>query len=154
MEAQCQKTQKTNEDKEWYAFTMMIRNILLCVLFILPSCASPAKNDGSVITRPFSAVDQDRVIVLSPSHAFEIVLPSNPTTGYSWALHISNSDVVKNVSQKYVPHASGRVGVGGNTTWTLRTAKVGETELEFSYLRQWEKDAEPTRVVNFTIHVR
>lgn len=132
----------------------MIRTTLLCVLFFLTSCASLTKNDGSVITRPFSAVDQDRVIVLSPNHSFEIVLPSNPTTGYSWDVHVSNSDIVNNVAQKYVPDASGRVGVGGNTTWTLRTEKAGETELVFSYLRTWEKEVQPTRIVKFTIHVR
>ncbi len=141
------------DDKECYAFRM-IRNTLLCVLLCLPSCASPSKNDGSVIARPFSAVDEDRVIVLSPNHTFEIVLPSNPTTGYSWDVQISNPNVVTNNSQKYVPDRSGRIGVGGTSTWTLRTESVGETELVFSYLRPWEKDIEPTRVVKFTIHVR
>ena len=132
----------------------MIRITLVCILLYLHGCSSLTKNDGSVITRPFSAVDANRNIVLAPNHTFEIVLPSNPTTGYDWNVLVSNPDVVGDVSSKYSKDASGRIGAGGATTWTLRTGKIGETTLAFSYLRPWEKDTVPTRVVIFTINVR
>ena len=57
-------------------------------------------------------------------------------------------------SHQFVADSSGRVGAGGNTTWTLRTLKTGKALLTFSYSRSWEKESRPTRVVTFTMSVR
>ncbi len=113
-----------------------------------------SKDDGTVIKRPFSSVDASREIVLAPNRTFEIVLPSNPTTGYDWVVHVDHPEVIKNVSHKFAADSSGRVGVGGNTTWSLRTKKTGSAKLVFSYMRPWEEGVEPTRVVAFLIVVR
>jgi inhibitor of cysteine peptidase len=122
-------------------------------MIFLVSC-STSKDDGSVISRPFSAVDTNREIVLAPNHTFEIVLPSNPTTGYDWTIEINNSNIVRTISHKFVADSSGRVGLGGNTTWTLRTGITGDAILTFKYGRPWEKDTPPTRVETFTMNVR
>ena len=145
--------QMTSNLQEWYPLGMA-RFFLVCCLFLAPSCASLSQDEGSVITRPFSSVDASQEIVLAPNHTFEIVLPSNPTTGYDWSLHINHPEVVKNLSHTYVADSSGRIGVGGNTTWSLRTGAIGSTTLKFSYNRSWEEDTPPTRVVTFTMHVR
>ncbi len=113
-----------------------------------------SKDDGTVIRRPFSSVDANRDIVLAPNRTFEIVLPSNPTTGYDWMVHVDHPEVVRNVSHKFTADSSGRVGLGGNTKWSLRTKKSGKTKLVFSYMRPWEEGVEPTRVVTFSIAVR
>jgi predicted secreted protein len=113
-----------------------------------------SKDDGSVRKRLFSSVDASREIVLAPNRTFEIVLPSNPSTGYDWVLSINHPEVVQNVSHSFTPDSSGRVGVSGETTWSLRTSKTGETKLTFSYKRQWETDTKPTRMVTFSINVR
>ena len=131
----------------------MIRTTLSCLLIFLVSC-STSKDDGNFISRPFSAVDSAREIVLATNHTFEIVLPSNPTTGYDWALNIDHPEVVRNISHQFVTDSSGRVGVGGNTTWTLRTVNTGNALLIFSYNRTWETGTPPTRVVTFTLSVR
>jgi len=135
----------------------MIRSTLYIVLGIvlisILSC-SASKDDGSVISRPFFAVDANREIVLAPNHTFEIVLPSNPTTGYKWTLEINNTNIVRNIAHKFVADSSGRVGVSGNTIWTLRTGRTGNALLTFKYGRIWEKDTPPTRVETFTMTVR
>jgi predicted secreted protein len=135
----------------------MIRITLYVVLGIslmfLVSC-SASKDDGSIISRPFSSVDANREIVLAPNHTFEIVLPSNPTTGYEWTLEIDKTNIVRNIAHKFVADSSGRVGVGGNTIWTLRTGRTGNALLTFKYCRSWEKDTPPTRVETFTMSVR
>lgn len=131
----------------------MIRTTLFCLLIFLVSC-STSKEDGNFISRPFSAVDSSRELVLATNHTFEVVLPSNPTTGYDWVLNIDNPEVVRNISHQFVTDSSGRVGVGGNTTWTLRTVHTGNASLTFSYSRPWETGTQPTRVVTFTLSVR
>jgi len=127
--------------------------LILCLLF-LASCSSASKEDAAMISRPFSSVDSNRTIVLAPNRSFEIVLPSNPTTGFDWSLHVDNPSVVKNISHKFKADFSGRVGVPGITTWSLRTSGTGEAKLLFSYKRAWEKETAPARVETFTISVR
>ena len=107
-----------------------------------------------MISRPFSSVDSARTIVLAKNRTFEIVLPSNPSTGFDWVLQIGDSQVVTNKSHRFVPDSSGRVGVPGTTTWSLRTGNTGDTKLTFSYKRPWEKEVQPSRVEVFTINVR
>jgi len=132
----------------------MIRISLLCLVLVGSSCASLSIEDSNVISRPFSSVDSSSDIVLATNQTFEIVLPSNPTTGYSWSLHIDQPLVVRTISDQYVADSSGRVGVGGNTTWLLDTGNSGTAALTFSYNRSWEKEIPPSRVVVFTIDVR
>ena len=98
------------------------------------------KSGDGVIDRPFSAVDASREIVLAPERSFEIVLPSNPTTGYSWTVTIEDVHVVQNVSHEYVADRSNRVGVGGNTTWSFQTRSAGKTAVTYLYQKSWEKE--------------
>ncbi|MGY8753317.1 MAG: protease inhibitor I42 family protein [Phycisphaerales bacterium] len=128
--------------------------IPLLLLILLSSCASSTKDGTEAINRPFSSVDSERDIVISSGRTFEIVLPSNPTTGYTWELEIQNPTIIKDVSSNFVADASGRIGVGGATTWKLRADGQGETALTFSYHRPWEEKVSPTKVVTFTISVR
>ncbi len=112
------------------------------------------KDDGNIIQRPFSAVDASKLIVLEPGRTFQVVLQSNPTTGYGWDLSINSPNVVKEVAKNYVADSSGRIGVGGETTWTLRTHASGIAKLTFSYGRSWATDSTATRTVIFSINVR
>ena len=104
-------------------------------------------------TTLLTASDTDREIVFAQNHLFGIVLPSNPTTGYSWNVDINNPSIVSIQSQKYKSDSGGRVGVGGITTWTLLTHKKGDAKITFSYQRPWEENTPPTRVVTFSISV-
>ena len=129
--------------------------VFLIIIITTTSCTSLPKDEDEteVIARPFSAVDSDREIVLSKGRTFEIMLPSNPTTGYSWNLVIEKPKTVINKSRRNIPNSIDRVGVGGETIWTLRTVARGDTLLTFSYQRPWEEKTEPTRVVTFSISV-
>jgi predicted secreted protein len=111
-------------------------------------------DNGEIISRPFTAVDADREIVLSTNRSFEIVLPSNPTSGYHWNLEIDHPQVVLNSHHRFEPDRSGRIGVGGETTWFLRTRSDGIATLTYSYQLSSEVERHPTRVVTFRIVVR
>lgn len=143
----------TNSCTGWYPLRMKYVLVSFCIL-CFTACSSMTKSGDGVIDRPFSAVDASREIVLAPERSFEIVLPSNPTTGYSWTVTIEDVHVVQNVSHEYVADRSNRVGVGGNTTWSLQTRSAGKTAVTYLYQKSWEKDVAPTRTVVFTIIVR
>ncbi|MBT4530467.1 MAG: protease inhibitor I42 family protein [Phycisphaerae bacterium] len=132
-----------------------MKKLLTAVCFLcLVSCSSISKSGGGVIDRAFTSVDADREIVLAPGRHFEIVLPSNPTTGYTWELQIDNPKVVKDISKVFIADRSKRVGVGGNTKWSLQAGDTGKATVDFMYQKSWEKDTPPTRTVTFTVLVR
>lgn len=127
--------------------------VLIC-FFLLASCSIFSNDEGLIHLKPLTAVDTDRKVVYSQNHKFEIMLPSNPTTGFSWVLAIDNPNTVSVKYSNYAAHPSGRVGVGGKTTWKLVTKDKGNAKLTFSYQRPWEENTAPTRVVHFSISVR
>jgi len=131
---------------------MKLLSALFCIV-VLTSCSTFTKDGTEVIARPFLADDSERKIVLSIGRTFEIDLPSNPTTGYSWLLKIANPSIISDESYSYESDSSGRVGVSGKATWTLKARKQGETSLTFSYQRPWEENTQPTKIVSFNISV-
>ncbi|MDP7005280.1 MAG: protease inhibitor I42 family protein [Phycisphaerales bacterium] len=132
----------------------MYRILALTFVSILVSCSSISKEKGSLITRPFSDVDTNREIVVSANRTFEIVLPSNRSTGYTWNLEINHPEVISKISDKYIADKSGRVGVAGETIWTLKSRNNGDANLTFSYQRPLEENAAPTRIEKFYFSVR
>jgi len=124
-------------------------------LVFLVSCATVPKDDEiSVISRPFTAVDADRKIILSKNRSFEIKLPSNPATGYDWVLGIDNPNVVSNESYRYNPGESGRTGLGCETMWSLRTRSMGDAVLTYTYRNATNNRLPVSRTVTFMIGVR
>lgn len=72
------------------------------------------------------------------SQQFQIVLKSNPSTGYSWNVSY-NPKYLKLVSQEYVSsNIVGMVGAPGKQIFTFKALKIGETSVTFNYLRTWE----------------
>ncbi len=87
---------------------------------------------------------------------FEVVLESNPTTGYQWQLaDPAMGGIVALVSSTYRPDPAppGMVGSGGKEHWVFRGLKPGETTVSLVYARPWEKDA-PDTSETFRVTVR
>ena len=132
----------------------MNRIFNIIALAMLISCATAPKDEITVISRAFTSVDADQKIILSNNRSFEITLPSNPDTGYDWVLSIDNSDVVSSGSHRYRPDKSGRIGLGGETLWSLRTKSSGDAVLTYSYQNTTNKRLPSSQTVTFTIGVR
>lgn len=93
-----------------------------------------------------AAVGQDLVILL----------PSNPTTGYSWRLAESRPDMIKLAGREYRTRQQSQdiVGAGGVEEWRFTALGRGKTTLVFEYVRPWEKDAPPAGRKTFKIDIR
>lgn len=77
---------------------------------------------------------------------FEIVLESNPTTGYDWYLAESLAlENVELIGSKYEQDPKGKevMGAGGLKTFTFRAIKSGQATISLEYKREFEKDIEP-----------
>ncbi|MDR2035897.1 MAG: protease inhibitor I42 family protein [Coriobacteriales bacterium] len=69
-----------------------------------------------------------------------IELKGNPTTGYTWVYTMIPEGIIKEVSNDYEQDtaAQGATGVGGTFKYVFEAVSEGETELTFSYLREFE----------------
>jgi inhibitor of cysteine peptidase len=85
---------------------------------------------------------------------FSLALASNPTTGYQWSLAgTPNKTVVQFSGKHFRPSAPGRIGSGGEETWTFKAVGKGKTLILLRYARSWEKNVEPIRQAAFVVEV-
>ena len=86
-----------------------------------------------------------------------IELPSNSTTGYRWQVAETHDDLLLPGApfgdEVTDPHPAGMVGVGGTTSWRLRTVRPGTPPLPFTDRRSWETNA-PAETATYRITVR
>jgi len=80
-----------------------------------------------------------------------IELEANATTGYTWVYTMSPENVIRLVSNEYVPDKTneGITGAGGKQVFTFEAIAEGEAELVFSYLREWETGVPPLKTVTY-----
>lgn len=82
---------------------------------------------------------EDRV-KLAVGETKEIILDSNPTTGYSWS--IIRSDGLEVIEEFILDDTNGPVcGAGGKQHYRLSAKCPGEYEFMATYRRSWENDA-------------
>src|SRR3954469_20396121 len=98
----------------------MKKIFLACIVFtlFLAACAP-------VPTSP------DQTIETSPGKTFQIIINSNPTTGYHWEI-VGELDksVVEFVSKEYQSTSQpGLVGGGGVDIWTFKATAAGRTKI-------------------------
>jgi inhibitor of cysteine peptidase len=99
-------------------------------------------------------VDCGKTVRLKPQEETVVMLPSNPTTGYSWEMADQGAGAaVVLVSKEFRTSAgeSGRIGTGGLEHFRLRLLKPGRFTATFIYRRSWEKEKEPERIFRITI---
>jgi inhibitor of cysteine peptidase len=106
--------------------------------------------------------DDSATIEVEQDLKFAVVLASNPTTGYAWRLAKPlNEAVVELVSTEYENKGGAKkegegeaLGAGGEEIWTFLAVGAGETEIEFEYVRSWEKDVAPQEKKTFKVEVK
>lgn len=83
---------------------------------------------------------------------FLIILPSNPSTGYSWTADFDKNYLTLRskdyVADKVSPET---VGAGGTEVFTFTPIKAGEVTIAMNYERSWENIPTETKVFKYTI---
>lgn len=133
-----------------------------------PSPTGAATSDASPPSSPGAAPGILRLdegangstVTVAPGTPIVLVLPSNPTTGYSWIVtslpdpgHVSLDSPIEGV---YVatPVGSGIVGSGGTQSWDLHATKAGTTSIALAYARSWESGVPPVESFAVTFVVK
>jgi copper homeostasis protein (lipoprotein) len=100
--------------------------------------------------------DSGKVIEVGRGERVIVRLPSNRSTGYSWALLTSGSDALTRLASEYtqVVLSDGKPGAEGVESWYFQAKGSGQQELRFEYRRPWERNVPATKATNYTIRVR
>jgi predicted secreted protein len=106
----------------------------------------PASSTGFDVA---GGVEEIRVLA---GKQFSITLAANRTTGYSWRLTAPlDAAVLKQVGNDYQAADSGAVGAAGEEVWTFESVGKGTVQLNFAYVRPFEKDAKPVKTAKYSI---
>jgi len=72
-------------------------------------------------------------IEISLSQRLVITLPSNASTGYSWAIAELDTQILENTDQSYIQPLSPLVGAPGHERWEFTARAAGTTSLRLEY---------------------
>lgn len=109
-------------------------SMLLFAVFALSmiSGASAAHVNGTYV------VPVNKTVNTHLNDKFTIKLASNPTTGYGWNLQY-NHQLLKLVSSTFIPSNSKLTGAPGVQKYIFKAIKKGNTKIDLTYVRSWDK---------------
>jgi len=101
--------------------------------------------------------DSENKFTVAGSGYFGLLLKSNLSTGFSWALKYNeNPDAVQFVERADIEpgdEKDRRFGTGGFELFVFKSLRPGTSELKFIYARPWEKDKKPEKLIRIQILV-
>jgi predicted secreted protein len=99
--------------------------------------------------------DNQQDISIKKNQEFMINLVSNPSTGYSWSVNDNyDKSVIGLVSNEFKSADTELVGASGHDQWIFNGLSNGNTKLEFTYGRSWEKDPAQENVKSYNVTVQ
>ena len=95
-------------------------------------------------------------ISLQAGQQLILSLPSNPTTGYRWAVQEDAAAVLKALGPEVYSAAedSDLIGGDGQSTWRFQATAPGEAQLLLTYAQPWDTSAAPADTFDCQIRVR
>jgi len=111
--------------------------------FILVGCSSSSQVEVNCDAFQENNHLTDEIAV-SAGDEFQVMLCSNPTTGYEWMedAQIAHTEVVKQIAHEFVMAADLDTppppGTPGVEVWTFSALDPGSTTITFDYSRPWE----------------
>ena len=135
--------------------------LVYVLLSVTWSCASdgdrektrPQPDAGTAVI--LGERDNGRVIKLALGQALILKLVCQPGAGYSWGISQRAATRLELVSQHRVETAQdSRVGQTEWQVFTLKALAAGNTNLELTYRRPWEKDSEPLMTFRVELRIR
>jgi predicted secreted protein len=134
--------------------------VLWIVTLVLTGCAissttptPPLPPTGEIQTTLPEPTDPTQLFTVNSDETFDLVLPSNPSTGYHWdILPELDSNLVEFAEQKYVAEQPVAPGSGGVDVWTFRALNAGDTTVVLGYYSP-DNPNDPEEVVTFSIHI-
>jgi predicted secreted protein len=133
----------------------MRKQIYICLITLLSSCAQMADNQESTLSNPVGPIKLGAGIsrvLLTGQSALIVQVPSNPSTGYRWTLSLPPKavnclSILKDGEFLRDPNSANQaiplVGAPGLQEWVIKPSCSGVFVLQWNSLRPWEKDQLP-----------
>lgn len=130
------------------------------VTILLAGCAASSSTPTPTLpptSEPTTSLpeptDFTQLITVRAGETFDLVVPSNSSTGYRWdILPELDTTMVEFVTQEYVAEQPVIPGSGGVDVWTFRGLNPGDTTVVLGYYPPGN-ETDPEEVVTFSIHV-
>ncbi len=137
---------------------------IILVVMAAGACArgAEANKDTNVVVPAedfANAKNIQKQVELEKGAVLNVILGSNPTTGYSWTetAVLSNTSVLKQTAHVYIEPGKTNVpvvGAGGHERWTFSALEAGTVKVTMQYARPWEKDIPPVWTFELTVVVK
>ena len=119
---------------------------LLAVFLVLSACGG---------SQTLQISDPATPIEVTAGSEFQIVVESNPSTGYHWeVVGELDSDLVEFVSRDYAGAEPAMPGSGGLEVWTFKAVSAGEGQITLGYHPPSNEPTDPQQIVAFTVTVK
>lgn len=122
------------------------------LLFILLTACSASNHSDSASILLYEG-HSGQVVELRIHETFQILLDSNPSTGYSWNIEQIDLDLLEQIGEPQFTSDSDLPGSGGTTVFMFQTIAVGQTMLRLIYHRTWEEDMPPLKTFEITVMI-
>jgi len=126
------------------------RLFLPLALSLLAACATQPKHNVTVekLSQCPVRLNNGQNLILS--------LPSNPSTGYRWAVQDSAGGVLKALGPEVYrnPEDAGIVGAAGVSTWRFQAFNPGTGRLRLTYQQPWAPEVPPVETFDCAIAVK
>ncbi len=122
---------------------------LALALALLSACATQSKQNVTVEKQSECPVQ------LNNGQNLILTLPSNPTTGYRWAIQDSAGGVLRALSPEVYsnPEDGGVVGSAGLSTWRFQAFATGTGRLRLTYSQPWAPEVPAVQTFDCAIAV-
>ena len=116
--------------------------VLWIALVLLTGCATSTPSPTATLpptaetlnTLP-EPTDPTQLISVRTGETFDLVVPSNSSTGYRWNIVPEvDENLVEFISQDYIAEEPVMPGSGGVDVWTFRALNAGDTTIVLGYL--------------------
>ena len=126
----------------------ILKSFVIPLLFLLTACAAEFVLSEQDSGKTFAARIGDTPVIL---------LPENPTTGYSWQFFITseNQQIISDIKETYIAPDTQMPGAGGLKKYSFTVRQKGTVTVTGFYRRPWEKpDDINDQKVTFTFNIR
>ncbi|HSL42258.1 MAG TPA: protease inhibitor I42 family protein [Anaerolineales bacterium] len=134
-------------------------SVLWIAAVLLAGCATssptpsatlpPTVETPNTLSEP---TDHTQLITVKAGETFDLVVPSNPSTGYHWEiLPALDENMLELIAQDYIAEEPVLAGSGGVDVWTFRAVDAGDTTIVLGYFAPGSETS-PEEEVTFSIH--
>ncbi len=144
-----------------HPFTAFIILLMLLAASLVAGCAlkketKPAappagtRQNGVLVVQ---RADDNRTAELRIGERLKVMLPENPSTGYTWAIDETDRRLLALDGTAYDEPADGFIGARGRRIFTFITQQPGEVTLRLKYWRFWDGDGSTTERYAFVLKI-